>query len=314
MTLTERDLHEVLATDVAHLPVGGDRVRQVHGRIRQARRRRQLAASGVLAAAVAAAAVVLTVPGHGGSVSVTPAAPTINADGPVSPALGAALAGIPSSAYAAVGVSRATPTTSRGSRVAGLKNVSGIPVVVDGKPTFVFISGEFCPYCASESWAIAAALVRFGTFSGLRTTQSSGSDVYPDTSSLSFRSTAYTSKYLNADLYEIEDRAGKPLQTPSLAAATSFNKYDPNGGIPFLSINNRYIGTVQYSPDVLHGMSAGQIGAALNDPSTDVAQQTLTAANILTAGICATTDQQPAAVCKAPEVQAAAAYLNTGGP
>ncbi|MGH3745045.1 MAG: hypothetical protein ACRDTP_09320 [Mycobacteriales bacterium] len=96
--------------------------------------------------------------------------------------------------------------------------------------------------------------------------------------------------------------------------SASFKTFDPNGGIPFLSINNRYVGGVQYSPEVLKGLTADQIGAGLKDPSTVVAQQALTAANILTAGICNTTGQQPAAVCTAAEVKAAAAYLNTGGP
>lgn len=313
MTLTERDLREALASDVQHLSGSSGRLQQVHDRIRHARRRR-LAVSSALVAAITAAAVGLTVPGHSGSTSVTPAAPMTDVDAPVSPALAASLAGIPASSYATVGVSRAAASIPQGSRVAGLKTVAGSPpVVADGKPTFVFIGAEFCPYCAAERWAVVAALARFGTFSGLQTTQSSGHDIYPDTSSLSFLTTTYTSPYLNAQLYEIEDRAGKPLQTPSPAAAASFRTYDPHGGIPFLSINNQFIGNVQYSPAVLKGMTADQIGAAIKDPSTAVAQQTLTAANILTAGICATTGQQPAATCDTAEVQAAAAHLNTGG-
>lgn len=315
MTPTERDLREALAGDVQHLSGGGGLVQQVHARIRHSRRRRWLAASSALVVAAATAvAIGLTVPGSGGRASVTPAAPTTGAVAPVSPALAADLAGIPASAYATVGVSRAAPSTAPGSRVTGLMNIQGgSPILVDGKPAFVFIAGEFCPYCAAERWAVVAALARFGTFNGLQTTQSSGVDVYPNTATLTFRTTTYDSPYLSAQLYEIEDGAGKPLQTPSPAAAAAFRMYDPNSGIPFLSISNRYLGTTQFSPQVLKGMTADQIGAALEDPTSTVAQQTLTAANILTAGICVSTDQQPVDVCYAPEVKAAAAYLGADG-
>ena len=241
------------------------------------------------------------------------ASATKNLNAPASAALVADVAGIPASAFSSVGVSLASKSAPSSQQVTGLQQVSGgAKVTVDGKPTFMYVGGEFCPYCASERWAIVAALSRFGTFSGLQTTKSSGTDVYPDTATLSFLTTKYTSQYLNFDPSEIEDRAGKKLQTPSAAAAASFSKYDPNGGIPFYSIDNQYIGSVQYSPTVLKGLSADQIAAALKDPSSAVAKQVLTAANILTAGICATINQQPANVCSAAEVKAAAAYLNTG--
>jgi hypothetical protein len=250
--------------------------------------------------------VVLLVVNHKGSVS---AGKNLNAPAPA--ALVADLASIPASDYAAVGVAEAKGSSRT---VTGLQAVSGgTPVVTDGKPTFMFIGGEFCPYCASERWAMAAALERFGTFSGLQTTKSSGTDQYPNTATLSFLTTKYTSKYVNFDASEIEDRAGNKLQTPSKAAEASFQKYSPKGGIPFYSINNQYIGSVQYSPEVLKGKSAAQIAAALKDPSSDIAKQALTSANILTAGICATTKQQPGAVCGTTEVKAAAAYLNSGG-
>ncbi|MGH3743759.1 MAG: DUF929 family protein, partial [Mycobacteriales bacterium] len=212
--------------------------------------------------------------------------------------------------YATVGVSAAKGSSPA---VTGLQKVSGgTPVVTDGKPTFMYVGGEFCPYCASERWAMVAALERFGTFTGLETTKSSGSDTDPNTPTLSFLHAKYTSKYLNFDPSEIEDRAQKPLQTPSKAAEASFQKYDSRGGIPFISINNQFIGSVQYQPPVLKGKTYEQIAAALKDPSTDIAKQAITAANILTAGICAVTKNQPGAVCGSAEVKAAATYLTNG--
>lgn len=249
--------------------------------------------------------VVLVVVNQKGTVSATK-----NLNAPVSAALAADLSSIPASAYATVGVSEAKGSNAA---VTGVQKVSGgASVVTDGKPTFMYVGGEFCPYCASERWVIVAALSRFGTFSGLQTTKSTGTDVYPDTSTLTFVTSKYTSQYLNFDPSEIEDRAGKKLQTPSAAAAAAFSKYDPKGGIPFYSIDNQYIGSVQYSPAVLKGLSADQIAADLKDPNSPVAKQVLTAANILTAGICVVTKNQPAGVCSSAEVKAAAAYLDTG--
>ena len=50
-----------------------------------------------------------------------------------------------------------------------------------GKPEIFYYGAEYCPYCAAERWPIIIALSRFGTFSGLTTTTSSSTDVYPNT-------------------------------------------------------------------------------------------------------------------------------------
>lgn len=52
------------------------------------------------------------------------------------------------------------------------------------------------PYCAAERWALAAALSRFGTLSGLSLIRSSPTDVYANTPTLSLAKASYTSKYL----------------------------------------------------------------------------------------------------------------------
>ena len=55
-----------------------------------------------------------------------------------------------------------------------------------GKPELLYMGGEYCPFCAAERWAIAAAVSRFGTLSGLHFIHSSPTDVYPSTPTLSF--------------------------------------------------------------------------------------------------------------------------------
>ena len=52
-----------------------------------------------------------------------------------------------------------------------------------------------------------------------------------------------------------------------------------------------------------------EIATALADPTTDIAKGVNGAANVLTAQICKSTNQQPTAVCTAPGVVAAAAKL-----
>ena len=58
------------------------------------------------------------------------------------------------------------------------------------------MGAEYCPYCAAERWAMAVALSRFGTFSNLRLIHSSSADIYPNTPTLSFYKSSYTSKYV----------------------------------------------------------------------------------------------------------------------
>jgi hypothetical protein len=81
---------------------------------------------------------------------------------------------VPAATLDAVGAGTATPPT---------------PITESastGAPTVLFIGAEFCPYCAAERWSLINALGRFGTFSGLKTTYSSSTDVFPDTPTFSF--------------------------------------------------------------------------------------------------------------------------------
>ena len=137
-----------------------------------------------------------------------------------------------------------------------------------------YIGAEYCPYCAAERWALAVALSRFGTFSNLSGTHSSGADVYPDTQTLSFYGSTYTSPYV--DFQAVEEASNqqvggtyRTLQAPTAAQRALMATYDPQGSIPFLDIANRYVVTgSSFSPQVLQGLSRGQIAAQLADPST----------------------------------------------
>ena len=104
----------------------------------------------------------------------------------------------------------------------------------DGKPEITYIGAEYCPYCAAERWAIAVALSRFGTFSDLSGTHSSGSDVYPNTQTLSFYGSSYSSPYV--DFQAVEEAtnqqvggAYQTLQAPTAAESALLSSYDPQG-------------------------------------------------------------------------------------
>ena len=190
-----------------------------------------------------------------------------------------------------------------------------------GKPEVLYIGAEYCPYCAAERWAVAVALSRFGTFTGLGETASSPSDVFPNTATLTFHGASYSSNYVSFTGKEIQSNQvvnGKyaPLDRLSSTQQALFDKYDAPpyttsaGSIPFIDIGGRYlISGASYDPQVLQGKSQAQIAAALSDPNSAIAKAIDGTANLITAAVCQLTNGQPAAVCHSSGVTTAAAAL-----
>jgi Domain of unknown function (DUF929) len=78
---------------------------------------------------------------------------------------------------------------------APVKAISGAPLTQNAKPEMCYIGAEFCTYCAELRWSMAVALSRFGTFTTpLRGIHSSPSDVFPNTATLTFYQSRYTSR------------------------------------------------------------------------------------------------------------------------
>ena len=200
----------------------------------------------------------------------------------------------------------------------GFEAVSGRPALTaGGKPEVLYIGGQYCPFCAAERWALAAAVSRFGTLSGLGLIHSSPSDAYPSTPTLSFDKAHYTSKYLVFDPVEWFGEAADPgtpfghayLQQPTAQQQALFARYG-GSSIPFVDIGNRYLlPQVQYDPSALAGLTWTQVAAAMRDPSAPVARDIDGAANVITAAICALTHGQPGGVCQSAGVEAAAGSL-----
>jgi Domain of unknown function (DUF929) len=255
-------------------------------------------------------------PSSTGIASAGKSAPPAVTDAPVADSL----LSIPASTFNAVGAGPASGANA----VNPLVPVSGRPVLTSGgKPEMLYVGAEYCPYCGAERWAMAAALSRFGTFSGLHFIHSNSDDVFSNTPTLSFYGSTYTSSYLVFVPVETTTVSHATLQTPTSAQLALMNIYDAppyvpsgdNGAFPFVDIGNRYITDgAQYLPSVLgtvegpapsqQGLSWAQVALDLHNPSSPVAQTVLGAANHITAAICKITNGQPGSVCDSPAVRA----------
>jgi Domain of unknown function (DUF929) len=276
-----------------------------------AARRRRLAIVGapiaVIIVIVAALVIVKVATGAGGPKSGVKASAA--GGGVISE-----VTNVPLSALDAVGVGKAEAVP---------KAVTAPALTQNGLPRVLYVGSEWCPYCATERWAMVVALSRFGTFSNLGQTASSPSDVYPSTATLTFHGSTFTSTILAFTAVEQQSNqvvngnyaALDPLSAADQALVTKYDAapYFSGGGIPFIDIGGKYLlSGASYDPAVLQGKTHAQIAAALSDPTSAIAQGALGTANLITAAICAITHDQPSAVCQSSGVKAATAKLTSG--
>jgi hypothetical protein len=164
------------------------------------------------------------------------------------------------------------------------------------------------------------ALNRFGSFSGLTGTFSSSKDAFPNTATLSFHGATYTSDFLVFNGVETSDRDQKQLETLTPDQQQLFTTYDSppyvdaqsTGSVPFVDFGNQFLQTgTAVDPGLLAGLSHDQVAAKItSDPTGQVAEAILGAANAFTAIICKLTNGQPGNVCTS---QAATAYQQEVG-
>lgn len=202
------------------------------------------------------------------------------------------------------------------------KAINGQATTQDGKPQIIYIGAEYCPYCATERWAVVTALSRFGSFSNLKLTHSSSTDVYPNTQTFSFHGSSYTSAYIvfsPTEVYSniVQGNGYASLDKPTAADQNIQNVYDSppyvsssnSGAIPFIYFGGKYlISGATYSPTLLQGKTADQIASALSDPNNAITKGVVGAANVITAAVCGMTKNQPTSVCT-PDIQAIEATL-----
>ncbi|HEY4383548.1 MAG TPA: DUF929 family protein, partial [Ktedonobacteraceae bacterium] len=185
---------------------------------------------------------------------------------------------------------------------------ANIPTGPNGKPVFLYVGADYCPYCAAQRWAVITALGRFGTFGPISPLTSSESNI----PTFTFHKVTYTSNYIDFSAVETTDNQGNTLDTPTAAQTALMNTYDAppytsaqsKGTIPFILIGNKQVANgAFYDPQVLSGLSYDQINSKITDSTSDVARGMLGAANDLTAAICQATNNQPGNVCNDSTIQ-----------
>jgi Domain of unknown function (DUF929) len=275
---------------------------------RRAERRRRLFITGGSVLAVIVIVVAFIVVRSLNKPSSTAAAGA-NGRTPLPASVSSAVSRVPASTLNTVGAGL-VPQTVQQPVTAG----TGPLLTSNGKPEMLYIGAEYCPYCAAMRWSMAVALSRFGTLStpwhGIH---SSSSDIFPNTATLTFYKSGYTSKYLTFTPVENLTVTKAPLQNTTAAQSAIWAKYEPDAatrGYPFIDIGNKFLikGPI-YDPAVLKGLTWSQIATAMRNPSSPVAQGVLGAANYITAAICKTTNNQPASVCTSPAVTKVAGKL-----
>jgi uncharacterized protein DUF929 len=272
---------------------------------RRAEQRRRLFITGGSVLAVIAIVVAFIVVK---SMSSPATPPNAAARTPLPASVAKNVTSVPPSVLAVVGrgsVVTSTPPVTK---------VTGPPLTSNGKPEMLYIGAEYCPYCAAMRWSMAVALSRFGTLSTpLHGIHSASNDAFPNTATLTFYKSGYNSKYLTFTPVENLTVDHALLQSPTAQQNQIWARYEPDPnqrGYPFIDIGNKYVikGPI-YDPGVLKGLTWSQIAAAMQNPSSPVAQGVLGAANYITAAICKTTNNQPASVCAVPSIKAVAEGL-----
>jgi hypothetical protein len=230
---------------------------------------------------------------------------------------------IPLSVYNKIGINSPTVPVSPPHITTG-----NPPLTLNGNtPAMLYYGAEYCPYCAAERWAMTAALSRFGTWSNLKITASSHTDVDAATHTFSYHGASLTSPYIH--FTGIEQYTNVPsgngytnLQNPTKAEAAILQKYSSStytgagasssGGIsfPFVDINNlAIISGASYDPAILAGQDWSEIAGNLTDTTNPATQAIIATANYMSAAICASTKGAPSTVCNSSGVQAAAKAL-----
>ena len=192
-----------------------------------------------------------------------------------------------------------------------------------GRVLITYVGAEWCAMCAAERWPLIVALSRFGQFSNLRVTDSVADDAYPSIPTFSFYGAQYRSgliDFASVELQSNERQAGhfRQLQPPSEAQQQFMRTYDAppyvaaasTGALPFIDVANQYvISGASFDAGLLADGSLGSIASSLSTGSSAPAKAVFGSADVLTAAICAATQDRPTTVCEQPSVNRIEAAL-----
>ncbi len=198
----------------------------------------------------------------------------------------------------------------------------GAALMSHRKPELLSMDLAWCPHCAANSWALAVALSRFGSLTGLRVIDSgtyyctlaanpctlAPFPCFPHTHGISFFGAKYHSSYLSFASVVLQDVDGKNLQSPTPPENSAIASFHAQGEAPALDVGGAYAFLNSgYSPGTLAHKTWSQIASSLTDPQNPIARRVDGLANLFTAAICTATRGRPAGVCKSSGVVAAGA-------
>jgi len=183
----------------------------------------------------------------------------------------------------------------------------GTAFVTDGKPTVVFVGGEFCQYCAVERWALIVALNRFGNLTGLHYMTSAADE--GDYATFSFVGSSYSSNFISFRPFEAADRSQAALQTVPSNYTTVWDNY--GGGYPFMDFGNTYVlsASIIADPSIITGMNWTSIISNIQSGGS-AGQVILQAANTISAVICKITNNEPGSVCTANPIGSTSSLIS----
>ena len=281
--------------------------------------RRYLALGLIVVAIILLGALVLVRDNSGPSTTST-----VETFSPAPSSLVSTMTSVPASVYDDVGVSspanpvQAPQPTGNGTAPLWLATAGDGPPL----PVVFFYGAEFAPYAAVQRWPLILALSRFGTFNQLGLMQSSASTAFANLSTFTFWNVSYTSKYLILESVEryssLNPTGGRylGLQRPDARQAAAIASYGQTADTFALTdVANRYVlNGASFAPGVLAGLSQSQIAGDLATPASPLTQAVVTAANEITASICAVDNDKPGAVCDSRAVAAADQELKIAPP
>ena len=179
-----------------------------------------------------------------------------------------------------------------------------------GKTLVFFMGAGFCPFCASERWAIVRALSNFGNWQGLVETASADHDEkYLNIPTVNFANAKYTSNHIEFVGRETADRNFEPLQELDERDYEILDAFNPDQIIPFLLIDGQFMQAGSgYSPQLLEGMDHAKVKAEQANPASLAGRAIRMEADNITALICKSIDGK-VSVCNSENIKTLAEDL-----
>jgi hypothetical protein len=189
---------------------------------------------------------------------------------------------------------------------AGWIKLPNAPWHEHGLPVLFFYGSVACPYCSASSWAVFAALGKFGNLSGTTYAVSSSTDVFPQTPEVVLAGAMLQSSYVRLNALESTDPNQVTAPTPTECVQQAYvSAYDPGGAFPFVVVGGIYAhsGTL-VDPGALAGLSPSTVGNQTTSESGGAWNALAPQAFFLMAFVLKVDGGKPASVAQIPGVNA----------